>query len=129
MAKILIVEDSPTQSMAIARALEKCGHQVLSAADGDQGVAMALEHLPDLVVMDVIMPALNGFQATRKLHADPKTKHIPVVMLSGKDTQVDRAWGLRQGAAAYLTKPFSEGELGRVVGEVLDGAWAARHQA
>lgn len=111
MAKILIVEDSPTQSAVLTKLLEKGGHQVAVAADGDQGVAMAIEQQPDLVLMDIIMPTLNGFQATRKLRIDPKTKHIPVIILTTKDMAADRAWGMRQGAKAYVTKPFDEDEL------------------
>lgn len=126
VAKILIVEDSPTQSAVITRVLEKCGHQALLAADGDQGVEMATRLQPDLVLMDVIMPTLNGFQATRRLHNDPKTKHIPIVILSTKSMEVDRVWGMRQGAQAYLTKPFDDDELIRTIAELLDGAEAAK---
>ena len=119
MAKILIVEDSPSQSLAITRALEKAGHATLVAADGDAGVAQALAELPDLILMDVIMPNLNGFQATRKLAHDPATKHIPIVILSTKNMDTDKMWGLRQGAKAYLTKPFKDGELVDTVNGLL----------
>lgn len=111
MAKILIVEDSPTQSQAISRLLEKAGHQPLVATDGDAGVLMCKDQMPDLVLMDVIMPNLNGFQATRKISNDPATRHIPIIILSTKDMATDKMWGLRQGAKAYLTKPFKDNEL------------------
>ena len=111
MAKILIVEDSPTQSQPISRLLEKAGHQPLVATDGDAGVLMCKDQMPDLVLMDVIMPNLNGFQATRKISNDPATRHIPIIILSTKDMATDKMWGLRQGAKAYLTKPFKDNEL------------------
>lgn len=122
MAKILIVEDSPTQSLAITRLLEKAGHQPLVAADGDLGVSMCKSELPDLVVMDVIMPNLNGFQATRKIANDPETRHIPIVIVSTKDMATDKMWGLRQGAKAYLTKPFKDNELLDMINSLLQPA-------
>lgn len=111
MAKILIVEDSPAQSKAITRLLEKAGHQSLVAEDGNKGVEMCLAEMPDLVLMDVILPNLNGFQATRRLTQDPATAHIPIVIVSTKDMPTDKVWGMRQGAKAYLTKPFNDQEL------------------
>ena len=119
MAKILIVEDSPAQILIIRRFLEKAGHTAIVAEDGQAGVDMAMAQKPDLVLMDVIMPHLTGFQATRKITKDPATCHIPVVILTTKDQETDKVWGLRQGARAYLTKPFNEAELANAINDAL----------
>lgn len=119
VANILIVEDSPSQALALKRLLEKHGHAAYMAADGEQCLEMARAKQPDLVLMDIIMPNLNGFQATRQLSKDEKTKHIPVVILTTKDMESDRVWGMRQGAQAYLTKPLNEEELVSVIGGLL----------
>jgi len=111
MAKILIVDDSPTETYQLTRLLEKNGHTVLSAPSGEAGVSEAKVHIPDLVLMDVVMPGLNGFQATRQLSKAPTTAHIPVVMVTTKDQQTDRVWARRQGAKAYITKPVDESRL------------------
>ena len=115
MARILIVDDSPSQLMGIRRIVEKLGHEALTAEDGAAGVEAAKRELPDLILMDVVMPNLNGFQATRSITREPTTKHIPVVLVTTKDQDTDRVWGMRQGARAYLTKPFSEGELAEII--------------
>jgi len=119
MARILIVDDSPSQLLGIQRIVEKLGHQILTATDGAAGVEAAKAELPDLVLMDVVMPNLNGFQATRTLARDASTKHIPVILVTTKDQDTDRMWGMRQGAKAYITKPFSEDELSEVLERVF----------
>ena len=119
MARILIVDDSPTQLIGIQRIVEKLGHQTLTAEDGAAGVALAKAELPDLILMDVVMPNLNGFQATRQLSREGSTRDIPVVLVTTKDQDTDRMWGLRQGARAYLTKPFAEADLTDVIGRLL----------
>lgn len=119
MARILIVDDSPSQLMGIRRIVEKLGHEALVAEDGAAGVDAAKRELPDLVLMDVVMPNLNGFQATRSICRDEATKHIPVVLVTTKDQETDRMWGMRQGARAYITKPFNEEELGEVLQQLL----------
>jgi twitching motility two-component system response regulator PilH len=111
MARILIVDDSPSQLMGIRRIVEKLGHEAITAEDGAAGVRAAKDHLPDLILMDVVMPNLNGFQATRTIKRDVATGHIPVILVTTKDQETDRIWGVRQGAQGYLTKPFSEAEL------------------
>ena len=121
MARILIVDDSPSQLMGIRRIVEKLGHEALTAEDGAAGVEMAKKELPDLILMDVVMPNLNGFQATRSISREPTTKHIPVILVTTKDQETDRMWGMRQGARAYLTKPFSEEELSEVIASNLGG--------
>jgi twitching motility two-component system response regulator PilH len=115
MARILIVDDSPSQLMGIRHIVEKLGHEALTAEDGAAGVEAAKRELPDLILMDVVMPNLNGFQATRSISREPTTKHIPVILVTTKDQETDRMWGMRQGAKAYLTKPFSEDELAAAI--------------
>lgn len=119
MARILVVDDSPVQLMGIRRIVEKLGHEALTAEDGAAGVEAAKREMPDLILMDVVMPNLNGFQATRSICRDEATKHIPVVLVTTKDQDTDRVWGMRQGAKAYITKPFSEDDLSSVIAELL----------
>jgi twitching motility two-component system response regulator PilH len=121
MARILIVDDSPSQLMGIRRIVEKLGHEALTAEDGAAGVDAAKRELPDLILMDVVMPNLNGFQATRAITREPTTKHIPIVLVTTKDQDTDRVWGMRQGAKAYITKPFSEDELADMIQQMLGG--------
>jgi len=121
MARILIVDDSPSQLMGIRRIVEKLGHEALTAEDGAAGVEAAKRELPDLILMDVVMPNLNGFQATRSITREPTTKHIPIVLVTTKDQDTDRVWGMRQGARAYITKPFSESELADMIQQMLGG--------
>jgi twitching motility two-component system response regulator PilH len=121
MARILIVDDSPSQLMGIRRIVEKLGHEVFTAEDGAAGVEVAKREIPDLILMDVVMPNLNGFQATRTISREPTTKHIPIVLVTTKDQETDRVWGMRQGARAYLTKPFSEVELSEAITKYVSG--------
>ena len=124
MATILIVDDSATMMEGHKRILEKQGHTVHHAEDGEQGVAQAIELLPDLVLMDVVMPKMNGFQATRKITKDERTKHIPVVIVTSKDQETDIMWGKRQGAKDYLIKPADEDQLKATVDRLLAEASA-----
>jgi twitching motility two-component system response regulator PilH len=119
MARILIVDDSPSQLLGIKRIVEKLGHEAITAEDGAAGVEAAKRELPDLILMDVVMPNLNGFQATRTISKDADTSHIPVVLVTTKDQDTDRVWGLRQGAKAYVTKPVNEDELSRTMQQLL----------
>lgn len=111
MARILIVDDSPSQLLGIKRIVEKLGHETLSAEDGAAGVEVAKAELPDLILMDVVMPNLNGFQATRTISKNADTAHIPIILVTTKDQETDKVWGMRQGAKAYVTKPVNESEL------------------
>ncbi|MAL98811.1 twitching motility response regulator PilH [Hydrocarboniclastica marina] len=120
MARILIVDDSPTEVKKISSLLEKHKHEVLSADNGADGVAKARAEHPDLVLMDVVMPGLNGFQATRQLTRSPDTQDIPVVIVTTKDQETDRVWGTRQGAKGYLVKPVDETQLINTIKELLD---------
>ncbi len=111
MAHILIVDDSPTEVHVIKTMLEKNGYEVSSAESGEEGITRAKEIKPDLVLMDIVMPGLNGFQATRQLSNEEETSSIPVIIVSTKDQETDKVWGKRQGAKDYITKPVAEKEL------------------
>lgn len=111
MARILIIEDSPTDTRVFTTLLEKNGHQVIAAGSAEDGIAAARKDKPDLVLMDVILPGMNGFQATRALTRDPETAGIPIIIVSTKGMETDRVWGLRQGARDYIVKPPNERDL------------------
>ncbi len=111
MAKILIVDDSPTDIHVIETILVNAGHEVFSVDSGEKAIEVAQKQNPDLILMDIIMPGLNGFQATRMLSKDPETSSIPVVILTTKNMETDRVWGLRQGAKEFLIKPPSKNTL------------------
>jgi twitching motility two-component system response regulator PilH len=111
MAHILIVDDSPTEVHVLTNLLKKYGHEASAAANAEEGMAKAKSTHPDLILMDVVMPGMNGFQATRQLTRDPDTQKIPVIIVTTKDQDTDKVWGMRQGACAYLTKPVAEQEL------------------
>ena len=119
--KILVVDDSPTERHFLLELLTKAGYKVITAESGEEGIDKAKNELPDLVLMDVVMPGLNGYQATRTLTRDDKTKHIPIILVTTKDQDTDRMWGMRQGAKAYLTKPFSETELSDTITKYVVG--------
>ncbi len=111
MAVVLIIDDSPTEVHIMRTALQRHGFDTLEAGDGNKGIELAREHHPDLILMDVVMPGVNGFQATRRLARDPATAGIPVVMITTKAEATDRIWGMRQGAVDYLVKPVGEEAL------------------
>ncbi|CAI3151629.1 Response regulator PleD [Acinetobacter calcoaceticus] len=119
MTRILIVDDSPTETFRFKEILTKHGYDVLEASNGADGVTLAKAEQPDLVLMDVVMPGVNGFQATRQITRDEDTKHIPVVIVSTKDQATDRVWGKRQGALDYLIKPIEEKQLIDVIKQFL----------
>jgi twitching motility two-component system response regulator PilH len=119
MPRILIVDDSPTESFKISGVLKRHGHEVLAAASAEQGMQVARDSKPDLILMDIVMPGLNGFQATRQLTRDPRTSSIPIVMLTSKNQEADRVWGERQGARGYLTKPVEDSVLVETISQVL----------
>lgn len=111
MARVLIVDDSPTELHKLTAILEKHGHKVFKAENGANGVALARQEKPDVVLMDIVMPILNGFQATRQLSKDAATSGIPVIVITAKDQETDHVWAARQGARDYLVKPVDEETL------------------
>ncbi len=111
MSIILVADDSPAQRQMIADLLSENGFSVTTANDGMEALDKVAQSPPDLIILDVIMPQINGYEVCRRLKADPKTSHIPVILCSTKSTQVDHYWGLKQGADAYVVKPFPPNEL------------------
>ncbi len=111
MAKVLIVDDIRSELLLIANVLRANGYDCIEASDGSQAYALAKAEKPDLILMDVVMPGQDGFATCRQLKRDPSTKEIPVVMVTSKGGDSDRFWGQKQGAAEYLTKPFSPDAL------------------
>ncbi|HSD42985.1 MAG TPA: response regulator [Burkholderiales bacterium] len=109
--KILVVDDSPTDRQYMLETLAKKGFQVVIAENGEDAIVKAKAELPDLILMDVVMPGLNGYQATRQITRDDATKHIPVIMCTSKGADTDKIWGMRQGANDYLVKPVDAAQL------------------
>lgn len=117
---VLIVDDSRTQLYAMEKMLQSTGIETLTAENGKQGILMARHKQPDVVLMDIVMPEINGFQATRYLTRQPDTRHIPIVIISGSDQMSDKAWGLKLGARDYLSKPVDKKQLLLTITRVLD---------
>jgi twitching motility two-component system response regulator PilH len=109
--KILVVDDSPTDQQHLRELLTGKGFQVVTASGGEEAIAKAKSEKPALILMDVVMPGLNGYQATRQLSEDEMTRHIPVIICTTKSQETDRIWGMKQGARDYLTKPVNGEEL------------------
>jgi len=122
MALVMIVDDSPTDVHVMKTALEKHGFDTVSAASGSECITLAKEMHPDLILMDIVMPDVNGFQATRTLTRDPSTQSIPVVMVTTKSQESDRIWGIRQGAVDYIVKPVTAADLIAKAEEILGRA-------
>jgi len=117
--KVLVIDDSETACLFMACALEKAGYQVLTAADGREGLTKALQERPQCLILDVILPEVNGFEVCRRLRVMDPQRRLAIILVSTKSTSLDQAWGLRQGADRYLPKPFTEGTLVQLVGDVL----------
>ena len=122
MPRVLIVDDAPTETYKFKETLEKHGFEIITADNGADGVAVARQEKPDVVLMDVVMPGLNGFQATRQLSKGEETKHIPVIIVTTKDQETDKVWGRRQGATDYLTKPVDEAVLIDTINRAMSGS-------
>ncbi|HET8553497.1 MAG TPA: response regulator [Rhodanobacteraceae bacterium] len=122
MAHILIIDDSPTDVRVFTTLLEKAGHTVSSVGNAEDGIEHVRNTQPDAVIMDVIMPGMNGFQATRTLSRDPKTKDVPILIITTKSMETDRVWGMRQGARDFITKPISEKDFLSRIDKLLPGA-------
>ena len=119
MALVLVVDDSPTDQHVISRALEKHGFETMVASDGEEAISMAESAQPDVILMDVVMPGMNGFQATRQLSKQSETANIPVIIVTTKDQETDKVWAKRQGAKDYIVKPVQEKGLIEHVNMVL----------
>lgn len=115
MARILIVDDSSTELHVLTSILNKSGYEAVTAQNGEEAIHIAKKQLPDLILMDVVMPGINGFQATRELSSNPDTAKIPIIIVTTKDQQTDKVWASRQGAKDFLVKPVKEDDLLRSV--------------
>ncbi|MHB1373040.1 MAG: response regulator [Thauera sp.] len=109
--KILVVDDSPTERLALDEVLTRNGYKVITAESGEQAVTRSQSEKPDLILMDVVMPGMNGYQATRTISRNDATRDIPIIMCTSKGQETDKIWGMRQGALAYLVKPVDYDEL------------------
>lgn len=109
--KILIIDDSDLDRATLQKYVEKNGYTAITASDGPEGLQKAASEKPDCILMDVVMPTMSGFEATRTLHEDPSTKNIPVIICSTKSLKTDEMWGKRQGAVEYVVKPIKEAEI------------------
>lgn len=121
MNTVLVVEDSPTQREMITDLLKGSGLTVMVASDGMEALQQIQLSCPDLVVLDVVMPKMNGYEVCRRLKTDPKTQNIPVIMCSSKSEEFDRYWGMKQGADAYIVKPYQPKELLITIKQLLRG--------
>ncbi|MEO0488228.1 MAG: response regulator [Cyanobacteria bacterium P01_A01_bin.123] len=121
MGTVLVVEDSVAQREMITELLRKSGLDVTVASDGEEALAAIQGKMPDLVVLDIVMPKMNGYEVCRRIKADPTTQDVPVVMCSSKGEEFDRYWGMKQGADAYIAKPFQPTELIGTVKQLLRG--------
>jgi twitching motility two-component system response regulator PilH len=119
VTSVLVVEDSPPQREMITNLLKENGMEVTTANDGVEALEQIKGFRPDIVVMDIVMPRMNGYELCRHLKRDPQTKEVPVVMCSTKGEDFDRHWGMKQGADAYIAKPFQPQELIGTVKQLL----------
>lgn len=119
MSKILIVDDSPTQLYSLRQIVERGGHQILTADSGEKAIELATDENPEVILMDIVMPGMSGYQAKRKLGRTDATRHIPVIFVTSKDGEADRAWGLRQGVSEYVTKPVDPNLLLTAISEAM----------
>jgi twitching motility two-component system response regulator PilH len=119
MSTVLVVEDSVTQREMIEDLLKGSGLTVKTAGDGVEALEQIQGNCPDIVVMDIVMPRMNGYELCRRIKTDPKTERVPVVMCSSKGEEFDRYWGMKQGADAYIAKPFQPQELVGTVKQLL----------
>ena len=116
---ILVADDSPTELRMVVSALQNKGYQILTAADGEEAIEKANRELPRLAILDIIMPKKNGFQVLRQIRTTPETKEMKVLLLSSKNQESDKFWGLKQGADEYMTKPFDEATLVATVAKLM----------
>ena len=109
--KILIVDDSPTERHVLNDMLTKAGYEVVASDNGEDAILKAKTAKPDVILMDIVMPGLNGFQATRAISRDPQTRSVPIIICTSKSQETDKIWGMRQGARDYIVKPIRRDEL------------------
>ncbi len=116
---ILVVEDSPTELSLIKQAIQTKNYNLIYAVDGEEAIAKATKDLPDLILLDVVLPKKNGFQVCRQLKTAAQTKNIKIIMLTSKNQESDKFWGMKQGADEYLTKPFKGDDLLKAIAKFI----------
>jgi two-component system, chemotaxis family, response regulator PixH len=119
MQTILVVDDTLSELELMTRYLREAGFAVIVATDAKDAMVKAVDHKPDAIVTDVVMPGMSGFELCRNLKKNETTQKMPVVVCSSKNQELDRLWGLKQGADVYVTKPFTQEELLRAVKSVI----------
>lgn len=115
MGTILIVDDNISELELISHYLREGGYTVINAVGAKEALSKVLEQKPDVVVTDVVMPGMSGFELCRRLKTHPATEKVPIVICSSKDQEIDRLWGMKQGADAYITKPFTREQILRAI--------------
>lgn len=115
LGTILIVEDTPSEMELMKHYLRDSGYQVIATANAKEGLDRAIEQKPTVIITDVVMPGMSGFELCRSLKKHPATEHVPIIICTSKSQQIDRLWGMKQGADVYLTKPFTREQLIRAV--------------
>ncbi len=116
---VLIVDDSRTVVHALKTILEQADYSTLAASDGKRGIELAIEYKPDLILMDIVMPGINGFKATRLLRKEPLTEGIPIIIMSGNEQATEKFWGMRLGANEFLSKPIQRGLLFKMLDDFI----------
>ncbi len=119
MSKILIVDDSPTQLSSLRKMVERGGHETVVAESGEKALEIAADERPQVILMDIVMPGMSGYQAARRLGKIESTKNIPVIFVTNRSSEADRAWGLRLGASEYVTKPVNQNLLLTAISEAM----------
>jgi twitching motility two-component system response regulator PilH len=120
MRVVLVVDDSATVREMLIAELQRCGFNAIAVADGAEAIEKMQTILPALVITDLVMPRVNGYELCRNIKGDPRTQHVPVIMCSTKAEEFDRYWGMKQGADAYITKPFQPRDLINAVKYLLE---------
>lgn len=118
MGTILIVEDTPSEMELITHYLKESGYSVISAVSAKEALNIAIEQKPTVIVTDIVMPGMSGFELCRNLKKHPATEKVPIIICTSKNQEIDRLWGMKQGADAYLTKPFTREQLVRTIKSV-----------
>lgn len=119
LGTILIVEDSPSELQLMSHYLEESGYNVIQAAGAKEALEKVQSQNPDVIVTDVVMPGMSGFELCRSLKRNPATQKVPIVICSSKNQEIDRLWAMRQGADAYVTKPYTRDQLLRAIKSVV----------
>lgn len=119
MITILVVEDTPSERELMSHYLRESGYTVINAVSAQEALNKAIEQKPDVIITDVVMPGMSGFELCRSLKKHPVTEKVPIIICTSKNQEIDRLWGMKQGADAYLTKPFTREQLVRAVKAIV----------